>query len=235
VLVEEARQLVEIHDRAVARLESPGLTGAVKVGSNEEVDAARMAVVLGRFKQTHPRARLELIVDNTEHLVERVDAGLIDVAVVQVDDQHLRDDDEVLWRDELRWATSSDVSYAEGVVPLVTFGEHCFYRPLSEPLLEAGGIDYTVAFSVATTSGVRGAIRAGLGVGVLGSRYLDDDLVEWQRGASLDPLPEVYQIARAVPGERREIARVLLEAIVGELAGPAPVAEHELESSGFPS
>lgn len=219
-LIDDARTLIEIHDGAVARLTTSELTGTVKVGSNEEVDATRMAAVLGRFKRIHSRATLEVLVESTEHLSELLDAGNIDVAVIQVYEDQLRADDRVLWSDELRWAISRDTPFDVGVVPLVTFGEHCFYRPLSEPLLEAAGIDYTVSFSLATAAGVRGAVAAGLGVGVLGSRYLSDNVVEWQRGAAVAPLPAVYQIARAVPGEQPAIATALLEAIVEELRGP---------------
>lgn len=221
-IMTDARMLVETHDRAVARLHSSELTGHVRVGSNEEVDPARMAAVLGRFKRVHPGATLEFLVEHTEHLVERVHNGDIDVAVVQVDDAHLEADDEVLWSDQLCWATCCENDFADGVVPLITFGEHCFYRPLSEPLLAAGGIDFNVSFSVSSTSGVRAAIEAGLGVGVLSRRYLGGDVVEWATAQRLEPLPPVYQIARVGPETPSAIVGALLESIVDELRGPAP-------------
>jgi DNA-binding transcriptional LysR family regulator len=107
-------------------------------------------------------------------------------------------------------------------VPLITFGENCFYRALSEPILAANNIDYAVAFSVPSTAGVYSAIEAGLGVGVIGSRELCGDIVEWARGAALPPLPVVHQIARTVPGESPDVAAVLRDAIVAELTEPDP-------------
>jgi len=116
-LIDDARRLVDIHDRAVARLRSSELTGTVKVGSNEEVDAERMASLLGRFRLAHPQASIEFIIDHTEHLAKKVDAGEIDVAVIQVDDHDLRRDDVVLWTDVLRWVSSCEATYDEGRAP----------------------------------------------------------------------------------------------------------------------
>jgi DNA-binding transcriptional LysR family regulator len=220
-LVDDARRLVEIHDRAAARLRCSELTGKVKVGSNEEVDAERMASFLGRFNRTHPQASIEFVIDYTEHLAKRIDVGEIDVAVIQVDDGDLRPGDVVLWTDVLCWVTCCETTYDDGVVPLVTFGEHCFYRSLSEPLLTAQGIDYTIAFSATSIGGVRAAVQAGLGVGVLSSRHLGGDVIEWKRGSRLPPLPRIHQIARAVPGERPAVTAALVDAIADELREPS--------------
>ena len=220
-LVDDARRLIDIHDRAVARLQSSELTGTVKVGSNEEVDAERMAALLGRFNLAHPQATVEFVIDHTEHLVKQIDAGSIDVAVIQVDDHDLRSDDVALWTDRLRWCTSPESEFESGVVPLITFGEHCFYRTISEPLLRSHAIDYRIAFSAASTGGVKAAVEAGLGVGVLTSRHLGGELIEWARGRTMPALPRVHQVARTVPGERPAVAAALVEAIADELHEPS--------------
>lgn len=74
-LLSDARSLVEIHDRAVLRLNSSELTGTVKLGSNEEVDAAQMASLLGRFKWAHPNASIEFLIDHTVNLARKIDRG----------------------------------------------------------------------------------------------------------------------------------------------------------------
>ena len=222
-LLGDARSLVEIHDRAAARLQSSELTGTVKLGSNEEVDAARMASLLGRFKRDHPSASIEFVIDHSEHLMHQIDRGDIDVAIIQVDDAGLRPTDTILWSDQLRWVTCCEtVDAPDDVVPLITFGDHCFYRSLSEPDLVAAGIDHVVAFSASSISGVQAAIAAGLGVGVLGSRYIGGDIVPWPVEADLPPLPAVHQIARTVPGETPEVAAALVDLIAAELLDPAP-------------
>jgi len=220
-LLADARELVALHDRAASRLAHSELAGAVRLGSNEEVDPARMAALLGRFTQTHPAATIEFVIDHTERLASAIDAGDLDVVIVQVDDDSLRATDTILWTDRLHWVVSPEFhDDPGGTVPLITFGEHCFYRALSEPHLAAAGIDHRVAFSASSIGGVRAAIAAGLGVGVLGRRYLDAEITTWPAAARLPELPVIHQIARAVPGESAAVADVLVEAIADELREP---------------
>lgn len=221
-LLEDARAIVEIHDRAVDRLRSSELTGTVRLGSNQEIDTQRLSLVLGRFKRSHPSASIEFVLSPSDQAAESVDQGELDVGLIQVDDGDLRPDDVVLWSDDLVWATCCETPYDGGIVPLITFGEHCFYRPLSEPILSRNGIDYTVAFSGSSNLGVHSAIAAGLGVAVVGSRMLGGDIVEWQRGMALDPLPRIHQVARRSPGPPSEIAAALIDAISVELIEPSP-------------
>ena len=222
-LVDDARSIVAIHDRAVARLESTELTGTVRLGTNEEVGATRMSAVLGRFTRIHPSARVEFVIRDSELLREEIDSGEIDVAVVQVSESNLRDDDVVLWSDQLQWLTCCETPYVDGIVPLITFGENCFYRALSEPLLDEHGIDHSVAFSGSSQSGVHAAVSAGLGVAVLAERFLGGDLVQWERGASLGPLPVVHQIART-RSDPDELSCALLKAISDEFAAAESAA-----------
>lgn len=225
-LVDDARAMVEIHDRAAARLSNTDLTGTVKLGSNDEVDPAKMASLLGRFKRTHPGASIEFLIDHSEHLTKNVDQGAIDVAIIQVDDDHLRATDTVLWTDELRWVTCCETATDhQHPLQLITFGEHCFYRAVSEPLLDAAGIEHSVVYSAASISGVRAAIAAGLGVGVLGSRYIGRDIVPWRPGVDLPPLPTIHQIVRTVPGETPDVANALVAAIAAELLDPIAPAQ----------
>ncbi len=226
-LLPDARRIVDLHDRAVARLASDGLSGSVRLGSNEEIDPQRMARLLGRFDRTHPNASVEFVIDHSVDLAARLDRGDLDVAILQVDDAGRRDDDLVLWSDELAWVTSAAYPYEqEGgpdcPIPLITFGDLCFYRRVSEPLLEAAGLDFKVAFSGWSTPGLVAAVGAGLGVGILGARYLDHpDLTRWRIGEGLPPLPDVHQVVRVAPMAPAEVADAIIDALEGDLLDPA--------------
>ena len=64
---------------------------------------------------------------------------------------------------------------------------------------------------------------AGLGVGVLGSRYLNNDIVPWPVSQDLPELPVVHQVARTVPGEAAAVATALVDVIASELLDPASI------------
>ncbi len=214
MLLDDARSIVDLHDRAACRLATSGLTGSVQLGSNEEVDPAAMAEVLGGFRSRHPGAEVEFLVAHTEHLEAAIDAGDLDIALLQVLDDDLRPDDTILWSDRLCWLTSAERPHTDQPVPLVTFGEHCFYRRVSEPLLDDADVNHRVVFSASSISGVRAAIGAGLGVGVLARRHVGDDVVPWESPVALGELPIIHQIARTVPGEPADMARMLVDALV---------------------
>lgn len=229
-LIPDARSMVEIHDRAVARLQSSELTGKVRLGSNGEVEASQVAAMLGRFKLKHPGASIEFIVDHSGQLADWVETGNVDLAILQVDEEHLRTDDIVLWTEDLSWVTSCQTDYAEGTVPVIDFGEHCFYSRFSNPLFKEAGVDYRVTFSAASSADVRSAVDAGIGVAVLATRYISDDVVEWKRGTDLGVLPAVYQILRLLPGEQSEAVGALIDTIRDELTCP-PTQPHEYAES----
>ncbi|MEM7284904.1 MAG: LysR family transcriptional regulator [Actinomycetota bacterium] len=225
IVLEDAPEAIQAHDRMVSRLAYPEFTGLIKVGSNEEVGADRIAAILGRFQQTFPGSKVQFEVNQSRLLRPLIERGRIDVAVLQVGEDELRPDDRVLWDDQLVWATHRDLPFDDDVVPLITYGENGFYRPVLEPVLERHRIPYRYAVTSPTSAGVRGAVAAGLGVAVLAERLLTDDVVEWSRGAALGPLPVAHHIIRSVPGDQADATAVLVEAIAGELTDRAPVAD----------
>ncbi len=216
-LLDYARSIVSTHDEAVSRLESSELTGTVKLGTTEEVSAARMCDVLERFNRIHPAAKIEFVVESSPALDDMLNKGMLDVAVLQVLPNDQRPTDTVLWRDELIWMCSPEWTYEAGDVPLITFGDRGFYRPLAEGLLNQAGIDSWVSFSGPSIASVIGAAEAGLGVVVLAASSFESDLISWPRAAQLAELPMSCQIARSSPGESSRIATELIADIVSEL------------------
>ncbi|MDH3683788.1 MAG: LysR family transcriptional regulator [Acidimicrobiia bacterium] len=216
LILEEAPAMLEAHDRLVRRLTHPEFTGTIKIGSNEEVGAARMAGILGRFRFAYPDATIEFVVNQSRLLLPLLNRGRIDVAVVQVTEEEVQPDDVVLWTEELRWATHRDLPYDDGVVNLISYGENGFYRPVGEPILEQHGISYRYTVTAPTSAAVRAAVSAGLGVAILASQWLTAEVVEWEVGSTLEALPRSCQVVRTVPGEQPTVTRAIVDAIVEE-------------------
>ena len=115
-------------------------------------------------------------------------------------------------------------------MPVVDFGENCFYSRFSNPMLSEANVDYRVTFSAASSADVRAAVDAGIGVAVLAARYINDDVVEWKRGAELGPLPPVHQILRFMPGKQSEAVEVLIDTIQDELTCPPAQGQEPQEN-----
>ncbi len=216
-LMNDARAIVELHDRAVARLESSDLSGTVKLASNGEVDAGQVASLLGEFKCRHPGATVEFSLDHSGSLTDWVESGEVDLAIFQLTEERVRPTDIRLWTEELCWVTSAVEPFLDGPVPLIDFGDCCYYNDFSHKILDDAGIEYRTVFSASSSTDVRAAVQAGIGIAVMSRRYLGGSVVEWKPPVSLAPLPNVAQIIRSVPGERPEAVAALIGAIQDEL------------------
>ncbi len=213
-LIEDARTIVQTHDRAADRLQCSDLSGTVRLGADEEVATSHMADLLGRFTRHHPKTAIEFVIDASQRLPVQLERGEIDVAVFQLGADDMLPDDELLWTEQLHWMTCPSCAHDEGPVPLITFGDDCFYRQIAQPVLDAASLEHRIAFSGPSSSTVRAAVEAGLGVAVLSTRYLNGHMVPWTPATALEPLPNVYQVARSAPGPREPVVEALFQSII---------------------
>ena len=216
-LLPDARAMVDLHDRAAARLASSDLAGNISLSCNGEIDMAQIAAVLGAFRRRHPSTDVQFAVDHSGGLVDWVDAGDVDVAIFQVTDEAMRPTDIKLWTEDLVFVTSASDPFVDQPVPLLDFGDCCYYNEFTHAALERAGISFNTVFSAASSTDVHSAVEAGIGIAVLSARWLGGDVVEWEPPVALEPLPHINQIIRTVPGERPEAVAALVETIRHEL------------------
>lgn len=224
-LLADARRMVDLHDRSVARLRTSDVTGTVKLSSNGEVNTAQIASLLGTFKCRHPGAVVEFTLDHSGSLAEWVDTGTIDLAILQTTQSTTRPTDITLWTEPLSWVTSASVPNHEGPLPLIDFGACCYYNDFTHQILDDAGIEFRSVFSAASSQDVGAAVEAGIGVAVMSTRYVGGPIAEWRPPKELAPLPLVTQVIRSVPGERPDAVAALIDTIQAELT--PTVQRHE--------
>ena len=223
-LLDDARTMVELHDRAAARLQNSDLEGNVRLASNGEIDTTQIAAILGAFRCRHPGATVDFTVDHTGALVDWVEEGEVDVAIFQTTEEGVRPTDIRLWEEDLVWVTSENESFSDQPIPILDFGDHCYYNSFTHTILDNAGIEFRTAFSAPTSFDVRAAVEAGIGVAVMSSRYACGEVIEWRSPVELAPLPKITQVIRTVPGERSEAVDVLVDTIRTELIATRPAA-----------
>lgn len=225
-ILDDARTIVETHDRIARSLTSADLTGEVTVGADGDVDVSQLTALLGSFRRVHAGVDVNLVVDRSWTVLAGLDRGDIDLGVLQVAVDDVQPEDRVLWTDSLVWVTGRSCDHDSGTVPLITYGPECPWRALSEPMLQGAGIDYRVALSVPTTGGVVASVADGLGIGVIPRRCVTDRLRLWAPGEGFDPFPEVAGVLRVGGPERSATVEALADQLVPELtlADPGAVA-----------
>ncbi len=217
-ILEDARAVVETHDRIARKLSGDELEGEVTVGADVDVDVPRLTRVLGSFRRVHSAVEVNLVLDRTWNIQAGLDRGDIDLAIIQVEDDTLGPEDRILWSDSLVWVTGVTTPHDDCAVPLVTYGFECPWRALSEPKLRGAGIDHRVALSVPSTSAVVSSVEDGLGVGVIPSRHVTDRLRPWEPGADLPPFPSVHSIVRTAGSDPSPTVDHLAQLICTELS-----------------
>lgn len=84
LLRRRARELVELADKTEQELGSPAqdLRGVISIGSAESTAANILPRLLKTFSKAHPLIRYDLVSGNADQMKERLELGLMDVAVL---------------------------------------------------------------------------------------------------------------------------------------------------------
>lgn len=226
-LLRHADLILAAHDDAVASLQLRELTGTVRMGCNDEPDLAQFAEIIRGFRLEHPRVRVLTRIALSSVVSAGLRAGELDLALLQVTADDLRDDDAIIRKAPLAWFASPDLVLEEdGVIPLISFGSRGFYRPIAERALRDAGFSYTVAVECESSAGVIAAVEAGLGVTVLNADHrVAAETVARNWTIDLpEGLPEVYFVARRSKRTRDSAVRALQAALVSGLSSDEPAA-----------
>lgn len=198
-LLAHADGIVEAHDRAVDDMRRSELSGALRFGCGGAVTANEISEVVSRFRRTHPDIDLAIRAGTSADISEMLDDGEIDVALVQLIDvgDALRPTDLLWRREELHIVHGPDVDFThEDPIPLVSYGRRSLYYLYLTAAVEASGRTYRMAVQWPSIRGVREAIEAGLGVGMLNTSSVTDRMRPWRGIAPVD-LPRVVFVLRS--------------------------------------
>lgn len=164
--------------RAIAELRGAG-RGHLIVGANTTGGMYVVPALIRAFREKHPQVQIELQIENTERLSERVLQNAVDLAFAggPIDErlfgvEHLCEDElVVILASGHPWAgrpvlTLRDLAAAPLVVPEPTSRT----RLLIERSLREHGLTPRIALELSGTEAVKKAVEAGLGLAIV-SRY----------------------------------------------------------------
>jgi len=78
----KARRLLRVNDEILAELTGEDLEGEVRLGAPEDFATVHLPDILGAFARAHPRVALAVTCDLTLNLLDRLQAGALDLALV---------------------------------------------------------------------------------------------------------------------------------------------------------
>ena len=143
------------------------VSGTVRLGMLEDIAVGRLPRALRRFSLAYPQVALEIVVDTSSALSNRLADGGLDVVV---GDPALVESVPPLltWTQPLFWVGARGFSRdSDAPLPVVAFGGTCLWQQLVLTALRRAGIAWRIVCTSTSLPAVQSAVEAGLGVSVL--------------------------------------------------------------------
>jgi DNA-binding transcriptional LysR family regulator len=229
-LLSYAKRLLELNDEAVASVRGAEVEGWARLGLPQDFAESWLPPVLSRFAQAHPRVRVEVQVDRSLPLAEKIVKGELDIALVWGSDVKAPHA-ERLADVPMAWIGRSEWPGLKGLgvepVPLAAFAPPCVFRSTAIEALDNAGIPWRLVFTTPSLSGLWAAAEGGLGVTARTTVGMPKALAVLDaRAVGLPALPAVsLTLLRSEAEPAAAVARltdILMETIeesVGEAGG----------------
>jgi DNA-binding transcriptional LysR family regulator len=218
-----ATQILDAMEAVTRRFHASPASGVVRFGAPDIFMGERLPVLLTQFSRAFPNVRLDVSVGMSLDSEAMVAAQELDLAVVLcVRPEKERDgggEGIVLRRTRFVWAAAESFEAREGAsLPLAFFPAPCVNRRVAVETLDALPVDWHVAFTSSSQSGIRAAVMAGLAITVLTRDDLEPGIAVVDGHYGLPMLPEAEFRLLWGKGERtlaaREFGRLVMEAPV---------------------
>ena len=192
LLLEHARRVIALNNEMVARFVTPDLAGVVRMGAPDDAAERLLPEMLRRFSQSHPCVTVDVVVEESAVLIDRVKKSILDLALITCDTGYNgTQNSEILMREKLVWAgLKGGVASEKTPLPVSVWEEGCTWRNAGLKSLEKQGIEHRVAFQSANISGQKAAILADLAIAPIPISAISGDIVQVAKMANLSPLPD---------------------------------------------
>ncbi len=181
ILYKRAKEILALYAEAERNISE--ITGAIKgslsIGASSTIGNYLLPTIITAFKKKAPQVNVSLVVNNTKTITEKLNAGEIDIALVEGDVSKQRFTVETLISDEMvvimspahPWAERRNIPAIELTKePLVLREEGSGTRQVILKHLEDHGIkqdQLKIALIMGSTEAIKGAVEEGVGVSVV--------------------------------------------------------------------
>ena len=190
ILYRHGSRLLEERDRAKQEIEklTGRISGVLTIGGSTIPGAYLLPPLIGAFKRKNPGISVQMSIDDTARITEAVLEGSLCIGVVgarrpepQLEVHPFRTDELVVAvPHQHRWAGKRTISLDDlKAEPFILREQGSGTRKIMEDRLEKAGLsvaDLHITAIVGSSDAVRESVKAGLGVSILSSRALKDDI-----------------------------------------------------------
>lgn len=174
-LVGYGRRIMKLAEEALGRFRTPEIAGTIKLGTPDDYASRFLPDILARFAASHPHVEVDVFCMSTRELMQHLDDGLIDIALVTAG--HGRQQGMVVHREQLVWAgLRHGCAHERNPIPLAVSHVGCCWRRRALDALDRAGIAYRTAYSSRHYLGQLAPLLAGLAIAPLPRSTVQGDL-----------------------------------------------------------
>jgi DNA-binding transcriptional LysR family regulator len=212
-LYDYARQMLELHDEAVAAVKGVALRGHVRFGMSADFENSWLPVALARFSRAHSGVTMDIHIERNSRLAEKIAQGELDLALFfsrkKVAHAAPIAEFEMIWIGHPGFSTA-----AEQDLPLLLLEQPCIFHRAAVSALEKARIGWRIAVSSPTQGGLWAAAAAGIGITVRTAVSKPPALADLGETLSLPALPEIGLYLAQAPQSHNEVAARLKDAVL---------------------
>lgn len=209
-----ARTILSAHDAATRYFSGSAMRGRLRFGMADDLAITGLPRILREFRQVYPQINLELTVGQSDQLYRKLNAGQLDLVFVKW--VAGVKDGTVVQHDSFSWVGLEQTSLEPGdPVPLIAYPSPSLSRKLAIDALESSGRTWRITCTTRQISGVLAALRAGIGVAVMPTSLVPEDLVIITRRFNLPSVGDVDFTLIRNPLANAEVIDALTRTIVG--------------------
>ena len=218
VLLGYARRMIRLNEEALFAMNQAFAEGHVKLGMPDDYAQFFLPGVLTRFAHAYPRVQLEVIGALSGELLDRVESGNLDIAIITR--QPNRRQGKTLRRERLVWVGSRlHLAHVEATLPLALYPDGCVFRGHALAALEAQGRAWRIACCSQSFAGGTLVVSGGLAVTVVAQSMVPPEWRILGQDENLPPLPEIEIALQRSSGAQPHAVRLLEEQLIESVQG----------------
>jgi DNA-binding transcriptional LysR family regulator len=189
-LLDYARRIVKLNAEAMSSVASAVLSGRVRLGVPDDYADRYLPEIMARFSRSHPDVELTVFCEPTVELVQRIDSGDVDLAIIT--QRAANRPCEIIRRERLLWLSSSMHStHLDDPLPPALSRLTCPWRRAAIEQLQELGRPHRILYTSGNAGAVIAAVLAGLAVTVLPESGLRPGLRVLGPGDGFPSLPAI--------------------------------------------
>lgn len=212
----QSAELLDVHDRILAALSAPTVSGRVRLGISEEYAAALLHGLIGPLSSTYPQIELEVETGSSGRLDARLQSGQLDLAMLvePVDGPANPFTVRRFGTTEPVWVAAHDFQLPQGKpLPLALHGKGCPYRAVAIETLKRDKRPWRMVVTSASASALETTICTGLAIGIIDRSRLGPQMrmLSGQEGLPALPLHDIKLVT--APGNTGAACEAVIELI----------------------